>query len=575
MSEKLKVVLCWHMHQPAYFDSYSNQYKLPWTYLHGIKDYVDMVAHLEAVPNACAVVNFAPTLIEQIDDYVKQIQAFLRNKTPILDPLLASLNSDQVYTPFIGQKLHNNENVETVDSEHREIANACLVLIEHCMRANEERLIKRFKPYQELTELVFIIKQNPKILAYLDEQYLIDLLMWYHLAWLGETVHRTDARVKFLIEKGHKFSKADRLQLLEIIGELLGSIIPRYRILAENGQVELSFTPYAHPIMPLMLDIDSAREAMPDITLPNIGKYPDGKERVEWHLKEGIRVFEKHFGFIPQGCWPSEGSVSEATVRLLEEHNIKWVASGGGVLRNSLHKSGLGNLSSHQPYSLPDSSVHCFFRDDNLSDLIGFEYSNWHGDDAVANFIHHLEGIASSNNEAKVVSIILDGENAWEYFPNNAYYFLSALYEQLSNNDKLELTTFSKCLEIESAKLKSLVAGSWVYGTFSTWIGDPDKNRGWEMLIEAKHKFNQTISTLTSEQREVAARQLAICEGSDWCWWFGGENPSEAVQDFDYLYRLHLTRLYQLLGTTPPEYLTQAFTYGGGNPDAGGVMRRG
>ncbi|MBE9561316.1 MAG: glycoside hydrolase, partial [Proteobacteria bacterium] len=468
MSEKLKVVLCWHMHQPAYFDSRSNQYKLPWTYLHGIKDYVDMAAHLEAIPNASAVVNFAPTLLEQIDDYVKQIQGFLRDETPILDPLLAALNSERVYDPFLGQKLHNAENIENIDVKHQKLANACLVLIEQCMRANEERLIKRFKPYQELTELVVVIKQNPKILAYLDEQYLIDLLMWYHLAWLGETIHRSDTRIKALIDKGHKFTKADRLQLLEVIGELLSSIIPRYKALAKNGQVELSFTPYAHPIMPLLLDINSAKESIPDVILPNETNYPDGKERVQWHIQEGFKVFEKHFGFIPQGCWPSEGGVSEATVRLLGEHGIRWVASGGGVLRNSLHKSELEHLSPHQPYSLSDSSVHCFFRDDNLSDLIGFEYSNWHGDDAVANFINHLEGIAS-NSETKVVSIILDGENAWEYFPNNAYYFLSALYDKLSSNDNLELTTFGKCLNVKAAKLTNLVAGSWVYGTFSTW----------------------------------------------------------------------------------------------------------
>ncbi|MDM8568003.1 glycoside hydrolase family 57 protein [Thiotrichales bacterium HSG1] len=575
MSEKLKVVLCWHMHQPAYFDSCSNQYKLPWTYLHGIKDYVDMAAHLEAVPNACAVVNFAPTLLEQIDDYVKQIQAFLRNKAPILDPLLAALNSEKVYNPFLGHKLHNTDNIENVDPKHQKIANACLILIEQCMRANEERLIKRFKPYQELTELVVTIKQNPRILAYLEEQYLIDLLMWYHLAWLGETVHRSDIRVKTLIEKGHKFTKADRLQLLEIIGELLGSIIPRYKALAENGRVELSFTPYAHPIMPLLLDINSAKDAMPDVTLPNETHYPGGEERVQWHVQEGIKTFEKFFGFIPQGCWPSEGSVSEATVKLLEKYNVKWVASGGGVLRNSLLKSGLEHLSSHQPYGLSDSSVHCFFRDDNLSDLIGFEYSNWHGDDAVANFIHHLEGIANADNNAKVVTVILDGENAWEYFPNNAYYFLNALYDKLANHADLELTTFEKCLSVESAKLSNLVAGSWVYGTFSTWIGDQDKNNGWEMLMAAKHKFDEVIATLNPEQQLAANKQLAICEGSDWCWWFGGENPSEAVQDFDHLYRLHLIQLYQLLGVTPPEDLNHAFTHGGGNPASGGVMRRG
>jgi alpha-amylase/alpha-mannosidase (GH57 family) len=574
MPDRFKVVLCWHMHQPAYYDSYSEQYQLPWTYLHGIKDYVDMAAHLEALPSARAVVNFAPTLLEQIDDYVGQVQAFLREATPIHDPLLAALNSHPPHAPFLNRP---GEETSEQSTETSSLVEARLELIEQCLRANEERLIRRFKPYQELAGLAEPLKQNPKVITYLDEQYLIDLLMWYHLAWLGETVRRSDARVKALIEKGRGFSEDDRRQMLEIIGELLSGIVPRYKALAQRGQVELSVTPYAHPIMPLLLDIFSAHEALPEVNLAGVGCYPDGKERVRWHMREGIKTFEKHFGFAPHGCWPSEGSVSETTVRLLEEFDIRWLASGGSVLRNSLKKAGQEHQSPHRPYCLPKSSVRCFFRDDNLSDLIGFEYSKWHADDAVANFVHQLEEIAHQAQQtgAHVTSVILDGENAWESYPENGYYFLSALYQKLSNHPELELTTFSHCLDSGTTELPTLVAGSWVFGTFSTWIGEPDKNRGWAMLIEAKHVFDRVVPRLEPAQREAAERQLAICEGSDWCWWFGGYNPTLAVRDFDRLYRLHLTHLYRLLGETPPDYLSHAFTYGGGDPAAGGTMRKG
>jgi alpha-amylase/alpha-mannosidase (GH57 family) len=580
MPEKLKVVLCWHMHQPSYYENHSGQYQLPWTYLHGIKDYVDMAAHLEAVPQARAVVNFAPTLLEQLDDYVKQIQAFFQTQQPLRDPLLAALINQPVHATY---PLPPITTLNTTHSSAPEEANSPLIakrlaIIEQCLRANQERLIQRFQPYKELANLAIYLKQYPKIINYLDEQYLIDLLMWYHLAWLGETVRRSDSRVKTLINKARGFSLEDRRLLLQIIGELLTSIIPRYRVLAERRQIELSFTPYAHPIMPLLIDLFSAREALPEIHLPNSRCYPDGKERVRWHVREGINVFERYFGFKPQGCWPSEGSISEPVVRLMEEFNLHWVASGTGVWNNSVKKSELKAPTLHRPYQLPKSSVTCFFRDDNLSDLIGFEFAKWHADDAVAHLTHHLENIAREaiHTGATVIALILDGENAWENYPENGYYFLSALYQRLSHHPKLELTTFSRCLQTGIAELPTVVAGSWVYGTFSTWIGDKDKNRGWEMLIEAKQAFDHIAPCLEPEQRQAAERQLAICEGSDWCWWFGGYNPAAVVNDFDSLYRMHLIYLYQLLGTTPPDYLSHAFTFGTGDSAApGGVMRRG
>lgn len=220
------------------------------------------------------------------------------------------------------------------------------------------------------------------------------------------------------------------------------------------------------------------------------------------------------------------------------------------------------------------------FRDDGLSDLIGFTYASWHADDAVANFIQHLESIANANEgpEGRVVSIIMDGENAWEYYPCNGWFFLSALYKRLSDHPRLKLTTFSEGLNSVNrpAELSEVVAGSWVYGTFTTWVGDPDKNRAWEMLVEAKRKFDQVIESgrLDEARQEQAILQLAHCEGSDWFWWFGDYNPGDTVSDFERLFRLQLTHLYQLLGETPPEYLSQIFALGSGDPTHGGVMRQ-
>jgi len=355
--------------------------------------------------------------------------------------------------------------------------------------------------------------------------------------------------------------------------------------LAEAGKVELSVTPYAHPIVPLLLELNSAREAMPDVTLPDVADYPAGEPRARWHIRKGLEVFKRHFGIAPKGCWPSEGGVSSETLRLLEEEGFQWAASGQQVLHNSLIAcSDGGPLPEnwvHQPYRLNEGKLCSFFRDDGLSDLIGFTYADWHADDAVGNLIQHLETIADVTRDEpnRVVSIIMDGENAWEYYPRNGCFFLSALYQKLSEHPRFDLTTFSECVEsqeVPAQSLPELVAGCWVFGTFSTWIGDPDKNRAWEMLVEAKIVYDKVIATdrLDAVQQEKASVQLARCEGSDWFWWFGDYNPGDTVSDFERLFRLQLTYLYRLLEESPPEYLSEVFAHGSGDPSLGGVMRQ-
>ncbi|MFZ2313844.1 MAG: glycoside hydrolase family 57 protein [Methylobacter sp.] len=556
--KRLKLVLCWHMHQPEYRDLQTGEYKLPWTYLHVIKDYVDMVAHLEAVPKAKAVVNFAPILLEQIEEYAKQVAGYLHDGISITDPLLAALVDPSIPS----------------DPEER------MKLVKDCMRANRERQINRYPAFKKLVEMAEWLEQHYDSLSYVNSQFISDMLVWYHLAWMGETVKLTDNRVKRLIEKGSGYTLHERVEITEIIGEQLANVICRYKVLARKGQIELSVTPYAHPIMPLLLDLNSTLEAIPNAPLPELDAYPGGEERVKWHLEKGVQTFQRFFGFKPKGCWPSEGSISEQTLKILGDFGFDWAASGGSVLRNSLSLPENEKPSGPQhPFKLIKTDIACFFRDDGLSDLIGFEYSKWHADDAVGDLIHHLKNIAAHESGDSVVSIIMDGENAWEYFPANGYYFLSALYQRLAVHPDIELTTFSECLQnkVEVKPLAKLVAGSWVYGTFSTWIGDADKNRGWDMLGDVKWVFDKVVSSgrLTDKQIQDAELQLAVCEGSDWFWWFGDYNPGEAVSNFEKQFRLNLANLYKLLGEEPPAYLALSFTQGSGAPAMGGAMRPG
>ncbi|MBI3547293.1 MAG: glycoside hydrolase [Gammaproteobacteria bacterium] len=558
---RLKIVFCWHMHQPQYRDLISGEYYLPWTYLHAIKDYVDMAAHLEEVPGARAVVNFAPLLLEQIEDYTRQVKTFLADETPIRDALLSAL-----------------ANIALPSTSAQRQA-----LILACMRANEARMIKRFPMFHRLVDLATWLMTQPEAVQYINDGFVTDLVTWYHLAWLGETVQRNDARVQRLIAKAAGFSLADRRELLAVIGELLSNVIPRYAALAKRGQVELSVTPYAHPISPLLLDFQCAHDAVPDAPLPKLAQYPGGEARARWHARAAIETFQRHFGFAPKGCWPSEGAVSSASLKILTEAGFNWAASGEGVLRNSLVHAGHADHGMKEAwlygyYSVDNTGMNCFFRDDSLSDLIGFTYATWHADDAVNNLVHHLENIAQCcrNHPEHVVSIIMDGENAWEHYPNNGYHFLSALYRRLADHPQLELTTFSDCIKTLPGKpLHKLMAGSWVYGNLSTWIGEQDKNRGWEMLGDAKQAFDTAVPRLSGAQLAAAQQQLAVCEGSDWFWWFGGYNPETTVADFEKLFRRHLSNLYKLIGVPAPDYLSQVFTHGSGAPQHGGVMRPG
>ena len=557
-AERLRVVLLWHMHQPMYREPVGGQYLVPWTYLHGIKDYSDMAAHLESRPDAAVVVNFSPVLLEQLQDYCAQLEAFLAGRGELRDPLLAALAAE---TPPTEAKTRRQ-------------------LVESCLMLQRQRMVEPFEPFRQLAEMADWILGRPAAAEYIDTQFLTDLLVWYHLAWLGETVRRGEPRAVDLMRKGRGYTADDRRQLLTVIHEVLKGIVPRYRALAKDARVELSLNAYAHPILPLLLDFNAAREAQPDLPLPSSEGYPGGEARARWHLEQGKQVFQDSFGLSPEGCWPSEGAVSKAAVTLLGQNQLRWAATGQGVLHHSLGVESTSSDQLHRAYRLDGTDVVLFFRDDELSDLVGFRYKDWHADDAVADLANRLAGIAEAEAEpGRVVTIALDGENAWEHYPANGFFFLSALYRVFSHDARFELTTFSHCLEDKAVQIRSLphlTAGSWVYGDLTTWMGSPDKNRAWDMLVEAKNACHEAIRSKHFGAAELAhiERQLGVCEGSDWFWWPGDYNPEGVVSQFERLYRAQLQGLYELIGETPPDYLGTPFSHGKAEAQ-GGAMRPG
>lgn len=559
LKKPLNVVLCWHMHQSKNRDLFNGDSQQPWVCLHVIKDYIDMVSHLERNPAARAVINFTPLLLEQIDDYAKQIKFYLNNEEALSDPLLSALASPNLPT-----------NTEQVN-----------FLVTACLRINKPRFIERFSAYSRLADMSAWIKKNPEGSFYLNNQYLIDLLVWYHLASLGETVQHENICVQQLINKAGSFTVQDRRELLGVIGEVLGSLIKRYRRLALQQRIELSMTPFAHPIMPLLLNRDNTDEAYSNINSPLLSAYPNGQERVHWHLQQGINVFEHYFSFKPQGFWPAEGSLCTKTISLLDRYDFKWAVSGSNLIKRSLNTEYKHSINKfdhtnsedfkrehlYQSYQLDNHNIRCFFRDDELSKLITFTYSDWHADDAVDDFISKLEEIANGPDitDSSVISIILDDGYTLDSYPQNAYYFLDELYQRFSEHPLLKLTTYNECINNTSEVLPTLVSDSWVNGAFTTWIGSEEKSYAWDILCDAKRSFDYVVKNkqLQKEQLKKAQKQLAICESSNWLWCSDNRNQSDTVNEFEYLYCLHITTLYHLLNESPPAYLSEVLANNG------------
>jgi len=542
MPTPLDVVVVWHMHQPYYKDPIKNEYALPWTYLHGIKDYFDMPAIVEDTPGARAVFNLVPSLIEQLLDYASGTA---------VDPFLAK---GMAAPADLGE-------------EER------VFLLENFFSANRQRMIEPSRRYLELLYMAGEGKPGSarERVRHFSDQDLLDLQVWFFLSWTGEAARQRYPVFADLIAKGERFTASDKELLFATQRELLQAIIPLYKRLHEQGRIELSVTPYYHPIMPLLCDTRLAQTAMPRVNLPAANlRHP---EDARAQIRRGVEYFREIFGFAPLGMWPSEGSVSNETLAIIAECGLGWIATDEEILAKTLD-GGLGDGKErlYRPwrFSCPQGEVGAFFRDHQLSDLIGFTYSQWDAGRAVSDLCGRLHAIrARLGGEGRVVPIILDGENAWEYYPDNAYDFLQGMYRGIAESPHLNLTTCSDVLARSrfDGRLQSIFPGSWINGNFGIWIGHPEENLAWDLVAMARAAAVAASPSVAAALEsgypavdpaaEQICRSLYAAEGSDWFWWYGDDHFSPHSDRFDRLFRQHLLNVYRLLGQDPPHQLLE------------------
>jgi alpha-amylase/alpha-mannosidase (GH57 family) len=536
MSTKpVSLAILWHMHQPYYRDKLSGYCFFPWVRLHGIKDYYDMPAILEQYPNVKQNFNLVPSLIEQLEWYTEQkgTDAFLEaTKKPAAE-----------LTP-----------------EDKEF------LLQYFFLANWDTMIDPYPRYAELLNRRgrFLGKaEAPSVVRYFTKQDYLDLQVWFNLTWFDPLHRRRYPELAELIKKDKKFTEDDKQLVIEKQFQILREIMPLYCRMQDQGQIETTISPCYHPILPLLCDTDIAKQSQPQIQLPETRFiYP---EDAEDQIRCAIEFYRSRFGHAPAGIWPSEGSVSDAVIALIAKYGIQWLATDEGILQHSLSESArkgfLRPVDLYHPYTVGESDekrMTVVFRDRTLSDLLGFQYFKMEPKDAVTDFISRLEQIAeqvAAESEDHLITVILDGENAWEYYPNDGHDFLHLLYQNLNEHPVIKCTTITEFITHHppSLQLKKVHPGSWIDSNFAIWIGGEEDNAAWELLAAARNTFAEAKeSAVGAENITLAKKCLYVAEGSDWNWWYGEEHSSALDEQFDALYRTHIANIYNALGVDIP-----------------------
>lgn len=512
-----------------------------------------MAQHLERAPGMKATVNLVPSLILQIEEYLKEVAH---------DPLV------ELY----------RRPCTSYDISARQY------IVENCFHANYDRMIRRSARYLELHDSV--MEYGNEAARRLTDQELRDLLVHYALAWTGE-FERESPVISALVQQDREYSEEQKVALFDALLGIVQKIIPLHRKLAEQGQIELSSTPFYHPILPLICDTNVGKEAVPHMLLPR--ERFRAREDAEVQVARAIQFHRERFGNEPRGMWPSEGSLSEEVLELLRAQHIEWTATDEAVLVRSITESTLTDdpfpaanpsFAKYFPfrYETAHGPIALFFRDHVLSDNIGFVYQNWEAERAAEDFVDHLlrirEDLSAHYGEEVLrtacVSVILDGENCWEYYPENGRPFLTALYQRLTSTEQIRTCTMSEVVwEIgvtNMPQLESLSPGSWINANFNIWIGHTEDHLAWEDLASARaalHTAEERLSSTSNgrssdlaRRLEQAKEELLIAEGSDWCWWYGDDHHSAHKHLFDDLFRMHLRAIYVLLDQKVPTELT-------------------
>jgi len=513
------ILFIWHMHQPYYRVPGKRFYALPWVRFHAVKDYYGMAKTLAKFEKVKATFNFSGVLIEQLLDY--------------------ALNKAQDTYGILTLK-----NPSHLTKEERDF------VIERFFGINFDRFIKHHPRYLQLYNKRSTDKND------FSAKDIVDLQALYNLSWFHPLSLQEDEHLAALAAKKRDYTAQDKEYIINKQYEIIAAILPLYRSLLEAGRIELSLTPFYHPIMPLIYDTEVVAE-FPHLAKP--GERFSTPAHCHWHLEESRKVFKKAFAHVPVGSWPSEGSVSEKVMAVYDTEGFRWIGADEGILFKSLAACGAGSLEEvskqrfriYQPYSF--EGVDIFFRDRNLSDMIGFTYNSWEDPVFAAyDMLGHFKKThdsAKSTLKDRAVSIIMDGENAWEHYHNNGLEFFEALYWGLEKSLTLTTSTPSQFLENrESEPLEKLASGSWINGDFGVWAGSDANNDYWSLLVDIKRMIDES-KHIAKEELKKAKDYLYILEGSDWFWW----NTFHDVRgEFKDIFFSYIKEAYKIFGKKPP-----------------------
>ncbi|MBR2068769.1 MAG: hypothetical protein IJ877_03300 [Candidatus Gastranaerophilales bacterium] len=541
--KKLSIAFIWHFHQPNYQQNYTSEFLLPWVRLHASKDYLDMLKRMDKFSNLKLNFNFSPILLNSLQKYANGAQ-------DIHQILL----------------LKDEKDLDEKDKTF---------ILNNYFDLNYKNMVLK-RPY--FTDL-YNKRANARDLNtnIFSLQEYSDIMANYTLCWIDDMFIADYKELGELLNKQEGYNLSDRKKIYEIQLDIIKRILSEYKKYQEENKIEVSISPYYHPILPLLLDFKH-KEIKNFENLPSDFSYPnDAKEQIERAITKYVEIFDRK----PKGMWLSEQCVCSKTAELLSKSGFKWSVLDEGILSKSLKKEFIrdfeGNLEN--PYNLNinyktknKNPLNLLFADSFFANLLNFGYGNYDYKIAANDMYEKIKTIQSklqnSPRENHILTIALDGENCWETYLNDGSEFLDTLYGLICSDDTLQTVTVSDFIDNNPPEiLDNLKPGSWINRNFDLWIGEGTKNIAWLYLSQAHkdwEKYKNSVFTDDKSREEklkikdkirLAYQELLIAQGSDWYWWYGEPNESKNDDVFDYLFRRHLMNVYEILGLNVPECL--------------------
>lgn len=527
-----------HYHQPYYAAPDDMTNSQPWVRLHASRDYLNIGSLLKQYPNIRVTFSFSSSLLEQLKEYSDNDYQDKFQQLTIKDPGKMNLEEKEFLLSNIFDLYSTKSGIDFPG--WNKLSN---IWAERVQAYGVEKAVEQT-----------------------SDGELLDAQVLHLLSWSGWDIIQTES-IRDLLTKTDKFTENDKEIILAVHSDVLNRIIPMFNELSDSGQAELAMSPYYNPILPLLIDNDYGKIA--DRYCDESSLHFAHPEDALYQIHSALNYCNTRFGDIPNGMWLPEGSVCYETLEHAAKEGLKWLISDDQVLSHTL-KEQMSDEKKYQAHKINgiENCPALFFRSSELSEAISFNYSKLSPEQAVKELIRNLEEIRESlsgDETEYLVTIVLDGENSWEYYPKNGYLFFNELFSVLSESDTLKTISFDEYLKnaADIQQLETLSPGSSVDCNFNSWIGQEQTNRAWDVLAEAREVLKEAKQMDNVDKEpfkgmyNAAHKHLMAAEGADWFWWYGKNRFLSHSILFDNLFRAHLQKVYTYLNLPVPDGISE------------------